>query len=210
MEVAVDTGAPLSAADLTLSCASALTAFDARANTPVKGWVAVGLVVPTVCGTNAGPTSTLTFQVYAETISVGKPFMYPCHLILTFAVVNVFVTGDMDAIGSWNPGKAIALSSEGYPIWKGTVTVPSNTKFQYKYHQEIRARIGRYLGVRSQSSRHDSSRGTEQHCPRLVAISEKNKSDWFVWRTVRYSHYLVSLQKIWHFLWTAGKLNISQ
>jgi alpha-amylase len=53
--------------------------------------------------------------------------------ILTFAAENVFVTGSMDAIGSWNPGKAIALSSADYPTWKGTVTVPANTKFQYKY-----------------------------------------------------------------------------
>ena len=39
----------------------------------------------------------------------------------------------MDAIGSWDPAKAVALSSADYPIWKVTATVPANTKFQYKY-----------------------------------------------------------------------------
>ena len=61
-----DTGATLSAVDLTWSSASALvTVFDARANVPVERWDADDLVVPTVCGTNPGPTLTLTFQVYA-------------------------------------------------------------------------------------------------------------------------------------------------
>jgi glucoamylase len=66
-----DTGAPLSAVDLTWSYASALTAIDARANVPVESWGAGGLAVPTVCGTNPGPMSTLTFEVHAETIFGG-------------------------------------------------------------------------------------------------------------------------------------------
>ena len=80
-----DTGAPLSAVDLTWSYASALTAFDARADVPVESWGADGLVVPMVCGTNPGPMSTLTFQVHAETIFGGKssyiPLLVPelCH-----------------------------------------------------------------------------------------------------------------------------------
>jgi len=65
-----DTGAPLSAADLTWSYASALTAFDARANAPVESWGADGLVVPAICGTQG--TSTLTFQVRAITQPLGK------------------------------------------------------------------------------------------------------------------------------------------
>jgi hypothetical protein len=39
----------------------------------------------------------------------------------------------MDAIGSWNPDKAIPLSPADYPTWKGTVIVPASTNFQYKY-----------------------------------------------------------------------------
>ena len=132
-----DAGAPLSAVDLTWSYASALTAFDARADVPVDSWGADGLIVPTVCGTNPGPTSTLAFQVFAETIFGGRSsliLLTPYQTIfLMFTAENVFVTGDMDVIGSWNPDKAIALSSADYPTWKGTVTVPANTRFQYKY-----------------------------------------------------------------------------
>ena len=72
-----DTGAPLSAVDLTWSYASALTAFDARANVPVESWGAAGLVVPSVCNTNPGPTSTLTFEVHAETIFGGRSSSIP-------------------------------------------------------------------------------------------------------------------------------------
>ena len=71
-----DTGAPLSAADLTWSYASAPTAFDAKGKAPVENWGTDGLVVPTLCGTSPDSTSTLTFEVYAETISVSKSFIY--------------------------------------------------------------------------------------------------------------------------------------
>jgi len=71
-QFAKDTGAPLSAVDLTWSYASALTTFDARANVPVESWGAEGLVVPSVCHTNPGPMSKLTFQVHAETVFGGK------------------------------------------------------------------------------------------------------------------------------------------
>ena len=71
-QFAKDTGAPLSAVDLTWSYASALTVFDARANVAVESWGADGLVVPSICRINPGPTSTLTFQVHAETIFGGR------------------------------------------------------------------------------------------------------------------------------------------
>jgi len=84
--------------DLTWSYASALTAFDARANVPVDG-----LIVPTVCGTNPGPTSTLTFQVFAETIFGGRSSLILLTsyqtIFLMFTAENIFVTGNMDVIG---------------------------------------------------------------------------------------------------------------
>jgi glucoamylase len=78
-QFAKNTGVPLSAVDLTWSYASALTAFDARANVPVESWGAEGLVVPTVCSINPGPTSTLTFQVYAETVWGGESSFLPLN-----------------------------------------------------------------------------------------------------------------------------------
>jgi alpha-amylase len=46
---------------------------------------------------------------------------------------NVFVVGSIPALGSWNTGNAVALSAAGYPVWTGTVTLPANTTFEYKY-----------------------------------------------------------------------------
>ncbi|MCX4748628.1 alpha-amylase family glycosyl hydrolase [Kitasatospora sp. NBC_01287] len=46
---------------------------------------------------------------------------------------NVYVVGSIPALGSWNPSAAIPLSSANYPVWGGTVSLPANTAFQYKY-----------------------------------------------------------------------------
>ncbi|WP_330304059.1 MULTISPECIES: carbohydrate-binding module family 20 domain-containing protein [unclassified Streptomyces] len=70
-------------------------------------------------GGDSGGTSTVsaTFNEYAST-TTGT---------------NVYVVGSIDALGSWDTSKAIALSSTGYPIWSGEVSVPINTSFTYKY-----------------------------------------------------------------------------
>ncbi|GAB7044790.1 MULTISPECIES: carbohydrate-binding module family 20 domain-containing protein [Catenuloplanes] len=46
---------------------------------------------------------------------------------------NVFVAGNVPALGGWNPASAVPLSSAGYPVWSGTVTLPPNTAIEYKY-----------------------------------------------------------------------------
>ncbi|MBB5869583.1 alpha-amylase [Allocatelliglobosispora scoriae] len=46
---------------------------------------------------------------------------------------NVYVVGSIPQLGTWAPGSAILLSSATYPVWTGTVTLPPNTTFQYKY-----------------------------------------------------------------------------
>ncbi|MGI5241504.1 carbohydrate-binding module family 20 domain-containing protein [Dactylosporangium sp. CA-139066] len=46
---------------------------------------------------------------------------------------NVFLVGSIPALGSWNTGSAIALSSAGYPVWSATVTLPANTAVEYKF-----------------------------------------------------------------------------
>lgn len=63
-----NTGSPLSAADLTWSYASALTAFSARSGVAPASWGAKGLVVPSgTCNTQTGPTVSVTFNVVATT-----------------------------------------------------------------------------------------------------------------------------------------------
>ncbi|AVT33614.1 alpha-amylase [Plantactinospora sp. BC1] len=58
----------------------------------------------------------------------------------TFAVTattvwgeNVFVTGNVPALGNWDPANGVPLSSAGYPVWRGTVDLPAGTTVQYKY-----------------------------------------------------------------------------
>ena len=46
---------------------------------------------------------------------------------------NVYVVGDIPALGAWNTANAVALSSATYPVWSGTVSIPPSTSFQYKY-----------------------------------------------------------------------------
>jgi glucoamylase len=65
-------GSPLSAAHLTWSYASSLTAFAARKGTEVKSWGAKGLVVPRVCVGNPGPQVTMIFNVEANTRFGGE------------------------------------------------------------------------------------------------------------------------------------------
>lgn len=46
---------------------------------------------------------------------------------------NVFVVGNIPQLGNWNPAQAVPLSAANYPIWSGTVNLPSNTTIEYKY-----------------------------------------------------------------------------
>jgi len=117
------TGHPLSAADLTWSYASVLTANDSCAGVKPAGWGAKGLVVPSVCLSNPGPQVFITFNVNATT-HFGE---------------NIYLAGSVDALKDWSPNNAISMSPVNYPIWSVNVTVPGDTQIQYKY-------IRRFLG----------------------------------------------------------------
>ncbi|KAB8141050.1 ATPase [Chloroflexia bacterium SDU3-3] len=46
---------------------------------------------------------------------------------------NVYVVGNVAALGAWNTSSAILLSSASYPVWTGTVSLPPSTAIEYKY-----------------------------------------------------------------------------
>ncbi|WP_035849789.1 carbohydrate-binding module family 20 domain-containing protein [Kitasatospora azatica] len=46
---------------------------------------------------------------------------------------NVYLVGDNPALGGWDTGKALPLSSAGYPVWSLDLALPAGTAFQYKY-----------------------------------------------------------------------------
>jgi glycosidase len=80
--------------------------------TPASG----SLTLVTTWGLQAQQVAT-TFNENATTV-VGQ---------------NIYVVGDIPALGSWNTSNAILLSSATYPVWVGTINIPATTTFQYKY-----------------------------------------------------------------------------
>ncbi|CAE7108142.1 unnamed protein product [Rhizoctonia solani] len=115
-------GSPTSAADLTWSYASALTAFEARNGTVPGSWGASGLTVPATCqrggsGGSGSGTVAVTFTETATTV-YGE---------------NIYITGSVDALANWSPDNALLLSSTNYPSWSITVNLPAGTTIQYKF-----------------------------------------------------------------------------
>ncbi len=67
--------------------------------------------------TPAGPSVTVNFNVNATTIP-GE---------------NVFVVGNIPALGAWNTANAVPLSSANYPVWSASLSLPANTAIEFKY-----------------------------------------------------------------------------
>ncbi|GLW74097.1 alpha-amylase [Kitasatospora phosalacinea] len=72
---------------------------------------------PSASSTKPGGTVTETFNENRTTVS-GQ---------------NVYLVGSLPQLGSWDPNAAVALSPAGYPVWSGSVQLPANTAFEYKY-----------------------------------------------------------------------------
>ncbi|KAN0127410.1 glucoamylase [Lactarius tabidus] len=111
------TGSPLSAADLTWSYASVLTAGNSRAGVVPASWGASGLTVPAQCASNPGPQVSVTFNVQATT-QWGE---------------HIYLAGSVDALQNWSPNSALPLSAANYPTWSITVSLPASANIQYKY-----------------------------------------------------------------------------
>lgn len=112
------TGAQESAVKLTWSFASAVTAFDARANSVPASWGGKGLTVPAQCASGGtGPTIAVTFNEVATTV-LGE---------------NVYLTGSIPQLSSWSTTSALKLNNPNYPTWTITVNIPAGTTFQYKF-----------------------------------------------------------------------------
>jgi hypothetical protein len=50
----------------------------------------------------------------------------------TPADATLYLPGNIDALGPWDPGK-LAMTNRGGGIWEATVVVPDGTEVQYKY-----------------------------------------------------------------------------
>ena len=123
-----NTGAPLSAVDLTWSYAAFLTATERRAGVVSPTWgEPSNNVSPTSCTGTPACNAKITFNVRATT---------------TFGD-NIFVTGQLTQLGNWDPNSAKALSASKYtssdPLWTADIDLPASTVFEYKYIRKTSA-----------------------------------------------------------------------
>ncbi len=69
-------------------------------------------------GGGGGGTVPVSFYVTNATTQMGE---------------NIYVVGNIAALGSWNPCSAVKLSPTNYPTWNGTINLPASTAVEYKY-----------------------------------------------------------------------------
>ncbi|WP_407345477.1 carbohydrate-binding module family 20 domain-containing protein [Pengzhenrongella phosphoraccumulans] len=95
---------------------------------------------------SVGSTGTFTATVPAgESVALysgasgGAAVVDPQPAGTSFAVTattalgqNIYVVGDVAALGAWDATRALPLSSASYPTWKLAVALPAGA-FQYKY-----------------------------------------------------------------------------
>ncbi|KAH7324456.1 putative glucoamylase GMY2 [Stachybotrys elegans] len=117
-----NTGAPLSARDLTWSYAAFLTAIERRNGTVPPTWgEGSANTVPSVCTGTPSCNSRITFNVRVTTVP-GE---------------DIYVVGGLTQLGNWSPSNGVALSASRYtandPLWYVEVNIPAETAFEYKY-----------------------------------------------------------------------------
>ena len=142
-----NTGVPLSANDLTWSFASFLTAVQRRSSAVPASWGETSAnAVPSVC--SASPV-TETYQAPTATFPTSTAGCVPATDVvpITFYLTettqygeNVFIAGNISALGNWNTNNGFALSSALYTqsdnLWFGSLElVTAGTPFEYKYYK---------------------------------------------------------------------------
>lgn len=150
------TGTPLSARDLTWSYAALLTANMRRNAVVPQPWgeTAASSVPPVCSATSAiGTFSTATVSSWPSTLTSGtgtpttttdSACSTPTAVAVTFNEIattnvgeNIFLSGSIAQLGSWNTDSAVSLSANDYTpsnnLWFATLSLPAGTSFQYKY-----------------------------------------------------------------------------
>ena len=117
-----NTGAPLSAVDLTWSYAAFLTVAERRGGVVSPTWGESTNNVPaSTCTGTVACSAQITFNERATTVP-GE---------------NIFVVGQLTQLGNWDPNSAKPLSASQYkasdPLWFATIDLPASTTFEYKY-----------------------------------------------------------------------------
>ncbi|VBB72744.1 Putative Glycoside Hydrolase Family 13 [Podospora comata] len=88
----------------------------------------------TATSTTAAPTATPTASPSCSLATVDITFN---HLVSTSFGDSVKVTGNVAALGNWNPTNGVALNASQYtnnnPLWTGTLKLAPGTNIQYKF-----------------------------------------------------------------------------
>ncbi|KAI2792381.1 Glucoamylase [Penicillium oxalicum] len=141
-----NTATPLSANDLTWSFASFLTATQRRDAVVPPSWGAKSAnKVPTTCsaspvvGTYKAPTATFS----SKTKCIPAKDIVPITFYLienTYYGENVFMSGNITALGNWDAKKGFPLTANLYTqdqnLWFASVEfIPAGTPFEYKYYK---------------------------------------------------------------------------
>lgn len=97
-----------------------------------------GSSVPsTTAVTATQTTATTTTTTGAGCIQATALSVLFKELVTTSYGQDIYVSGSISQLGTWDTSKAIALSASGYttsnPLWQGTITLPVGTTFQYKF-----------------------------------------------------------------------------
>ncbi|GAB1311163.1 alpha-amylase [Madurella fahalii] len=98
-------------------------------------------ICPELSGTatqTSGPTVTVTSNwIVNPTCSSTTVDITFNGIVTTVLGETVKVTGNVPALGNWNPSNAVTLNSSRYtqsnPLWDGTVSLPPGTVVEYKF-----------------------------------------------------------------------------
>ncbi|MFI5837565.1 carbohydrate-binding module family 20 domain-containing protein [Micromonospora sp. NPDC051300] len=82
--------------------------------------------------TPASGTYAVTETFRGDTVSTAVASSFAVTATTAYGQ-DVFVVGNVAALGGWNPANGFALSAATYPVWRGTVDLPPNTLVEYKY-----------------------------------------------------------------------------
>ncbi|KAL9001121.1 MAG: hypothetical protein Q9169_000304 [Polycauliona sp. 2 TL-2023] len=135
-----DDGSPISAAALTWSHASFLTATSRRSSVVPTSWGASKASIP--AGTCSGTSAPGTYAPAPIDCSSNVR-----QVVVTFDIhkstvygETVFVSGSNAALGNWDRSKGLKLQANRYtssnPLWSGTAAaVLAGDSFEYKYYK---------------------------------------------------------------------------
>ncbi|CAK7228809.1 glycoside hydrolase 15 protein [Sporothrix bragantina] len=123
----------------------ATAATGTYATAAVSSWPSTltsGTGVPTTSTTSVSkkPTTTTTSTTTAACTTPTSVAVTFNEIANTYYGENVFITGSIAQLGSWDTSNGIALSAIDYTssnnLWFVTIDLPAGTTFQYKYYRK--------------------------------------------------------------------------